>query len=231
MDNERDTTWAGRAAPPPQKVSLNLSTWDKSHPWASTLSIDLSTWRDTDTAWAIPIPSPFRIEGDRIVGTPGMPGEILRPAEVPFMYSDFADIGTDPEKALAFANRFGLPGPWFDGYPPLEQELAEIYEGATEIMEILRGGTMSEEGWRGFFETKWKEPVPLLEVMRMQVVADLLDHRPVNECELPSCRKLFVWTDTPSRKREIRKGVRYCSIEHAQRAAQQRRRERMKEES
>lgn len=81
----------------------------------------------------------------------------------------------------------------------------------------------------------YPEPLDLLDVMRLQLMADLMAGRPVHKCEHVSprtgpCGKLFIWTEGSTRSRIRGRGSRpkFCSRRHAAAAGQRERRRRSK---
>jgi hypothetical protein len=258
-------TWTTRATPPPVGLSLDLSPWRPSSEAAD--------------AWTIPVPSPFRIEGEgrdqMLRGTPGVPGQLLRPAQSPWMYTDFADAGRGlrsalgggpeddawhqsvpaemAEAAVRFADRYGLPSQWEAASsggikPPEAQPLRDFLGAARRFLHLLRVWKESPQKPRSVqtlqifigmavkdlhpepvrnddgswhLIQRWDRPLSLLQLMELQMASDLIGGREVKECGY--CGKLFVWTESPGRQREVRSDARFCSALHARMAAREKR--------
>ena len=66
----------------------------------------------------------------------------------------------------------------------------------------------------------WDGRLDLYDVMRIQILADLADGLRVLECDEPSCKKLFIWSQGrrrhPGRRAALRGPMpQFCSFQHA----------------
>ena len=120
-----------------------------------------------------------------------------------------------------------------DGYRDTQgRELQLILESGNDpILRFLRESEalLPLTASAGFHEGKLNPelsmrflgPIPLLALVKLQLLADLLAKRPVVECQRRGCGKLFIWSrgrsGTPSRTAGLRgPSPQYCSYSHAQ---------------
>ena len=236
------------------------------------LPLDLQRWlepphSDEDPAWRISVLAPYKLSGASAARGVGPPSHEFDPRLNPWLPTDFAHIASGRPghaeamagRALAFANRFGLTGPWKGTRPPREQDLELMLEQASSLLRVLVEvcplGELDQQPENEMgpalevmqplvdalsdrvepalvtriearspflpaMTAKWDEHLDLYDLMRLQLLADLADGLRVLECEEPSCRKLFIWSQGrrghPGRRAALRGPMpQFCSFQHA----------------
>jgi hypothetical protein len=135
VDTDTRTSLVGvlrsvHAKPPPVPVTLDLDRW----------------LEPGGQPWSVPVPAPFALRGAQLVGFPGEPEHDFDPREVPWLASDFAHVvagieaapGKVQDAALAFANRYGVTGPWAEQGAPRDRPVFAMVREALELRQVLR---------------------------------------------------------------------------------------------
>lgn len=131
------------------------------------LILDLDRWLDPGSSWRVPVPAPFDVTGAGILVGSGAGEREVQPAEEPWLPTEFAHVaaGLDFEEgvespsfsvvreAVAFADRYGVTGPWSASRPPESVELAALLRQAWEIRQVL----LAYQEYRAV-EAKWSRP-------------------------------------------------------------------------
>lgn len=120
-----------------------------------SLPLDLQRWLEAPLkgegpTWSIPVLAPYRLLGNSTLSGAGRTSHEFDPRLNPWMPTDFAHIasGTNSSEKLAgadvmagrameFATRFGLTGPWKVTRPPREQEVGLMLEQASDLRRVL----------------------------------------------------------------------------------------------
>ena len=256
------------------------------------LPLDLQRWLepphgDEGPAWRISVLAPYKLSGASVLRG-GPPSHDFDPRLNPWLPTDFAHLaaGTSSSekrghadvvagRAVAFADRFGLTGPWRGSRPPVEQDLDLMIEQASSLhrvlVEVRPLGELDQDAKRkkkrareilqrllaSLSETvesalvtriearfpfvpamnaRWDGHLDLYDIMRIQLLADLADGLRVLECEDPTCKKLFIWSQGrrghPGRRAALRGPLpQFCSFQHANAFDQRARRARERKSS